>query len=87
MHPVSVSSHLATAYIKSAFPVKERKKVEKGHQSGCDTCVGRPGLPHPLWPPNERVPMKSTADITTDLTSAMGFFILFFSSADKAEVL
>lgn len=53
MHPVSVSSHLATAYIKSAFPVKERKKVEKGHQSGCDTCVGRPGLPHPLWPPNE----------------------------------
>lgn len=54
MHPVSVSSHLATAYIKSAFPVEERKKVEKGHQSGCDTCVGRPGLPHPLWPPNER---------------------------------
>lgn len=70
--------------------------MEKGHhQSGYDTCAGRLWLCVRSGPPNERVLMNPTADITTGLTSAMGFFIFFFilfyyfflSSADKAEVL
>lgn len=48
------ASHLQQLPSERAFPVRERNKVDRECQSGCDTCLGNLGCPISSGLQNER---------------------------------